>query len=180
MKVAVFFGAGYEEIEALAVVDILRRGNVEVTMVGVKEKTVVGAHEISVNMDTTVEEINYEAFDMIVLPGGVPGVNHLMACESLMEALKQFKAQNKWIAAICAAPSILGQLGLLKGEEAICYPGYEEKLIGCKVSTKQVVVSGKIVTAKGAGVALDFGYKLLEIIQGEGLSNKIRTGMIAN
>ena len=132
MKVAVYFATGYEEIEALAVVDVLRRGHIETLMVGVDSKTVVSARGVAIQMDTTIDELKISEIDMMVLPGGVPGIINLEANEKLMSQLKEFKKQNKWLAAICAAPSILGSLGLLEGEQATCYPNYESKLIGCQ------------------------------------------------
>lgn len=179
MKVAVYFATGYEEIEALAVVDVLRRGNVEVSMVGVSGKTVVSARGISINMDTTLDEMNHDEIDMMVLPGGVPGIINLEANEKLMSELKSFKEKGKWLAAICAAPSILGNQGLLVGEKATCYPNYESKLMGCEHVDEKVVVSGKIVTGKGAGVAIDFALKILEVLVSKEVSDQVRKSMIA-
>lgn len=178
MKVAVYFGTGYEEIEALAVVDILRRGNVEVTMVGVNGNSVISSRGVSINMDQTIDEVDHSTIDMMVLPGGVPGVNHLEENPILIEQLKLFKMQNKWLAAICAAPSILGKCGLLEGEVATCYPGYEKYLLGCHYKEDGVVVSNHIVTGKGAGYSISFALKLLEIIKGESIASKVREGML--
>ena len=178
MKVAVYFGTGYEEIEALAVVDILRRGNVEVIMVGVNGNSVVSSRGVSINMDQTINEVDHSTIDMMVLPGGVPGVNHLEENPILIEQLKLFKMQNKWLAAICAAPSILGKHDLLEGEVATCYPGYEKYLLGCHYKEDGVVVSNRIVTGKGAGYSISFALKLLEIIKGESVANKVREGML--
>ena len=180
MKVAVYFATGYEEVEALSVVDILRRGGIEVLMVGADgQKAVSSRNHVSINMDALVEEINHDEIDMMVLPGGVPGVNHLAENEILVKQLKEFKEKGKWLAAICAGPSILGNLGLLKGEQATCYPGYEEQLLGCEYLKEPVVVSNHIITAVGAGASLDFGYKILEMLKGKELSDKIRAAMKA-
>lgn len=180
MKVAVYFATGYEEVEALSVVDILRRGHVEVIMVGVDGQTVMSSHNVSINMDKQIDEVDHNEIDMIVLPGGLPGVQNLLANESVKKHLKEFKEQEKWLAAICAAPSILGQLGLLEGERATCYPSFEKYLVGCEHTSARVEVSHKIVTGKGAGAALDFGYKLLELLKDKDLSMQIRKAMIAN
>lgn len=180
MKVAVYFATGYEEVEALAVVDVLRRGQVEVVMVGIDGMAVVSGRGISINMDTTIDKVNHDEIDMIVLPGGIPGVDHLIKNEIVVKELKAFKEQGKWIAAICAAPSILGKLGLLQGEKATCYPGYESELIGCQHTGERVEVSHHIVTGKGAGAALDFGYKILEVLKDKDLANQIRKAMIAD
>jgi len=148
-------------------------------MVGVEGLSVTSAHQITVQMDETIEKIDHDAYDMMILPGG-PGTSRLGESKMLMEQLKKFKEQGKYLAAICAAPSILGQAGLLQGERATCYPGYEEQLIGAKVlPDEKVVVSGRIITAKGAGPALDFGFKLLELLKGEDVSKAIRRRMIA-
>ena len=180
MKVAVYFATGYEEIEALSVVDVLRRGGVEVLMVGADGKMAVNSrNNVSINMDALIEEVDHKEIDMMVLPGGVPGVDNLMANEALVANLKDFKEQVKWLAAICAAPSILGKLELLKGEKATCYPGYEQELIGCEHVAERVVVSNHLITSVGAGASLDFGYKILEVIKGKELSDKIRAAMQA-
>lgn len=180
MKVAVYFATGFEEVEALSVVDVLRRGNIEVIMVGVDGSTVVGSHKIGINMDKQINEVDHNEIDMIVLPGGMPGMTNLLASEAVQKNVKEFKAQNKWLAAICAAPSILGKLGLLEGEKATCYPSFEKNLIGCEHTGARLEVSHKIVTAKGPGVALDFGLKLLEILTNKELSEQIRKAMIAD
>lgn len=180
MKVAVYFATGYEEVEALSVVDVLRRGGVEVLMVGADGKKVVSSrNNVHINMDALVEEINHEEIDMMVLPGGVPGVDNLMNNETLVNQLKCFKEQGKWLAGICAAPSILGKLGLLKGEKATCYPGYEEALLECEHVAERLVVSNHVITAIGAGASLDFGYKILEMLKGKDLADKIRGAMQA-
>ncbi len=180
MKVAVYFATGYEEIEALAVVDVLRRGNIETLMVGVDGKMVVSARGIAIKMDTTIEELDEDEIDMMVLPGGVPGIMNLEANEKLISQLKSFKANHKYLAAICAAPSILGKLGLLEGEKATCYPNYESQLMGCEHIDHPVVVSHKIITGKGAGVALDFALKILEVLKDKETADKIRKSMIAD
>lgn len=179
MKAAIYFAEGFEEVEALSVVDVLRRGGVEVVMVGLDAMTITGAHHIQVGMDAVLSEVKHEQIDMMILPGGVLGVQNLSKSESLMAQLKAFKAQNKWLAAICAAPSILGLAGLLEGEAATCYPGYEDKLLGAKATGERVVLSGKTITAIGAGASLDFGYKILEVLKGKELSQEIKQKMMA-
>ena len=179
MKVAIYFVPGFEEVEALSVVDVLRRGDVEVTMVGVEGMNVTSAHQITLQMDEVIENIDHKQYEMMILPGG-PGTSRLNESKILIDALKAFKEQGKYLAAICAAPSVLGQAGLLKGEKATCYPGYEDQLIGAEVlSDEKVVVSGKIITAKGAGPALAFGFKILEVLKGEKIASDIRKRMIA-
>ncbi len=178
MKVAVYFATGYEEVEALAVVDVLRRGGVEVIMVGVTGKSVVSGRNISINMDQTIEEVDHSQIDMMILPGGIPGVDNLKANEIVVKNLKAFKEEGKWLAAICAGPTILGELGLLEGEKATCYPGCEDKLLGAEVVDEGAVVSGKVITGKGVGTALEFGLTILSVVKGEELANKMAKAMV--
>lgn len=178
MKVAVYFATGYEEIEALSVVDVLRRAKVEVLMVGVDGKSVTSTRQITINMDTTIEELDHTEIDMIVLPGGMPGTRNLGASEMVVKNIKAFKEQGKWLAAICAAPSVLGENGLLENEKATCYPGFEEALIGCEYTADRTVISNKIITGKGAGAALEFSLLLLTIIKGEEVANQIKESML--
>jgi len=177
MKVAVYFATGYEELEALSVVDVLRRAKIDVVMVGIDGKTVASARNIHVFMDTTIEELDHETVDMIVLPGGVPGVNNLSQSQSVIQNIKAFKEQGKWLAAICAAPSILGENDLLVGERATCYPGYEKYLKGCDYVDERVVVSHQVITGKGAGASLEFALAILEVIQGSEAAHKIKESM---
>lgn len=167
-KVYVFFAEGFEEIEALTVVDMLRRVNVETVMVSVGEdKVVKGAHNIPVVTDGLFTEFSYEDGTMAVLPGGMPGTNHLMAHEGLKKLLHTYQEEKKYLAAICAAPSVLGMNGLLEGRHATCYPGFEEKLLGAKALPDAVVMDGTIITSKGMGTAISFGAALVSVLAGE-------------
>lgn len=160
----VFLAQGFEEIEALAVVDILRRAELETRMVGVGKKQITGAHGITVTCDLTETDASPEGLTMIVLPGGMPGALNLGKSE-IVRAFITFCAENdKWLAAICAAPSILGDMGLLAGREAVCFPGFEERLCGAKISEAPVCTDGRYVTARGAGVAVDFALRLVELL----------------
>lgn len=168
MAVGVFFAEGYEEIEALTVVDLLRRANIPVQMVSITEnRQVTGSHGISVQMDALLEEINFDEIEMIVLPGGMPGTLNLKACEPLVKQIKAFHDDKKPIAAICAAPTILGHLGLLSGQPACCYPGMEEGLDGAFVSKEAVTKAEGILTSRGMGTAIDFGLAIIAHFQGE-------------
>ncbi len=166
MRVAIYLTDGFEEIEALLPVDVLRRGGVEVDIVGVGSKTVCGSHGIKVVCDITDDEAMYD-YGMIILPGGMPGAINLDKSEAVDKAVRSASERGAHLAAICAAPLILGRRGLLKGRSAICYPGFEHELLGATVSEKSVVTDGNITTAKGMGVALDFAKELLRIIKGE-------------
>lgn len=167
-KVCVFFGTGYEEIEALTVVDLLKRVKIETNMVSVTgEKTVVGAHAIPVVMDKLISEVNFEEVDMIVLPGGMPGTRNLEACEPLMAQVDAFVEAGKPVCAICAAPSILGHRGHLQGKKAIAYPGFEDQLTGAEVVYEPAVTDGNIITGRGMGCAIEFGLAIVEYLQGK-------------
>ena len=166
-QAAVFFGTGYEEIEALTVVDILRRAGVDTTMVSVsEERKVTGSHAITVEMDAVIAEVDFESLDMIVLPGGMPGTANLEACEALMEQVDAFASQDRIVAAICAAPSILGHRGILKGRKACCYPSWESHLEGAVVTKGPVEISDHVVTSRGMGTAIDFALSIAGIFCG--------------
>jgi 4-methyl-5(b-hydroxyethyl)-thiazole monophosphate biosynthesis len=180
-KVAIHFATGFEEIEGLAVVDILRRAGVDVNMVSVTDRRMVtGAHDITIVADTVFEEMNYEDIDMIILPGGMPGAANLDAHEGLKAMIKKFDSEEKQIAAICAAPLVLGNLGLLENKKATCYPGFEKYLKGAQIQKEKVVESGRIVTAKGPGAAIEFGLKLVEKLVSKEKSEELRKGMIVD
>ena len=180
-KIAVFFATGYEEIEALTVVDLCRRAGIVVDMVSVTGKeTVTGSHKISVAMDKMIADVDFAEYDMLILPGGMPGTLNLDASPIVHKALDSAVSADSYIAAICAAPSILGARKLLVGKEAICYPGFEDKLEGATISDKKVVVDGKIITAAGMGVALEFGLVLVSLLCGKEKSDTLRKSVIAD
>ncbi len=162
-KVGVFFGTGYEEIEALTVVDLLRRVDIETVCVAIDNQSqVMGSHQINVDMDAGIDEVDFDSLDMIVCPGGMPGTKNLEACEKLTEQIKRFYENGKLIGAICAAPSIFGHMGLLEGKRACIFPGMEEHLTGAEVVYDSVVQSDHIITSRGMGTAIDFGLKIIE------------------
>lgn len=161
-KIALFLANGFEEIEALTVVDLCRRAGIEVTMVSVeKGKTVTGSHGIAVAADALFEEVDYEAQDMLVLPGGLPGTTNLEAHEGLMSWVDKFYESGKNIAAICAAPTVFGHRGILKGRKACCYPGMEGQLDGAEVVYDAVAVSDHVITSRGMGCAIPFGLEIV-------------------
>lgn len=168
MAIAVFFANGYEEIEALTVVDLTRRAGIETWMVSVtEEKSVTGSHRITVEMDKILSEVEFDKVDMIVLPGGMPGTLNLEACESLMEKVREFDSKGKYISAICAAPTVFGHLGLLKGRKACCYPGMEDGLLEAEAICEPYAVSDHILTSRGMGTAIEFGLQIISRFQGE-------------
>lgn len=175
----VFLAEGFEEIEALAVVDILRRAGHTVRMVavGVPHKQVAGAHGIVVEADVLEQGLTFSETQAIVLPGGMPGTTNLEASPVVREAVLSSVREGKWVAAICAAPSILGHLGVLQGKRAVCYPGFEADLTGAQVQDSMVCQDGKLITGKGPGAAIEFGLKLAACLSGEGLAEQLRVAM---
>lgn len=160
----VFFAHGFEEIEALTVVDVLRRAEREVQMVGVGGKTVTGSHGITVHCDIAEREVDLRAVEMIVLPGGLPGTLNLEKSAVVQAAVDHAAANDLWLTAICAAPSILGHKGLLDGKKATCAPGFKEQLGKANYTAAAVEQDGKLVTADGAGAAMAFALRLVECL----------------
>lgn len=167
-KVYAFLAEGFEETEAIAVIDVMKRGGIEVVMVSVGDGiNVKGVHGITICADKTIDDIDIKDADMLFLPGGVPGTTNLAACKELENALIDYNNKGKKIAAICAAPSIPGQLGILKGKEVTCYPGWEDKLCGAIHKNVKVVTSDNVSTGKGMGAAIDLGLEIVKIFCGE-------------
>lgn len=168
---------GFEEMEAIVPLDILHRAGVMVTTVGITGHTIFGSHDIGIKTDAYYPEVDYRDAEMIILPGGVPGVPNLQACEWVASCISGAVAHGAYIAAICAAPSILGDMGLLSGRNAVCYPGYEDRLTGAIVADAPVVTDGRFITAKGAGVSAEFAFELVRILKGEEIAKEIRQKM---
>lgn len=157
-----FLATGFEEIEALATVDILRRAGIEVLTVGVGEDVVIGAHEIPVLADIREGGVKLNSsLDAVILPGGMPGTLNLEKSNKVQKAIDFAVEEGKYVCAICAAPSILGHKGLLIGKEATAFPGFEKDLEGAEISNAYVCSDGKFITARGAGVAVDFGLEIV-------------------
>lgn len=162
--VYILIAEGFEEIEALAVADILRRANIKTILVSVDNKSrVTGAHGISIETDVNISDIS-DDYKVLFLPGGYPGYENLEKNEKVKELIIDAYNNKKIIAAICAAPSILGHLNLLDGRDACCFPSFEKELIGANVSFDDVVCSDNIITSRGAGTAHKLGFKLVEIL----------------
>ncbi len=173
-QVSVFLADGFEEIEGLTVVDLLRRAGITVTTVSITSSHLIhGAHGINVQADKLFEEMNYENQDMLVLPGGMPGTINLGKHNGLEKILREFDKQEKYIAAICAAPSVFGQYGFLMGKKATSYPGFEEQLEGATYVMEPVVVSEHIITSRGMGTAIDFSLALIEKLLNKEKANEI-------
>lgn len=173
-KVYIFLADGFEEIEALTVVDVLRRAKIEIFMVSVTgSELVTGAHSITTVADFKFEDTNFENADMLVLPGGMPGTVNLSKHDGLSRLLKDFHEKGKDLAAICAAPRILGTKGLLTGKKATCYPGNEESLLGARYQDADVVTDGNIVTSRGMGTAIDFSLALVKKLMSASEAGKL-------
>lgn len=174
-----FLADGFEEVEALTPYDMLLRAGADIKMLSLNSgKTVTGAHGIKIEADITLDEA-VETPDAVVLPGGMPGAKNLRESETVCRIVKETAARGGVIGAICAAPFILGELGLLEGKSAICYPGFEKCLHGAKISDKRVVDDGKIVTAAGMGVALEFGAELITVIYGREKAEEVLRSVMA-
>ncbi|HCY40060.1 MAG TPA: DJ-1 family protein [Prolixibacteraceae bacterium] len=162
-KIAVHLAEGFEEIEAISIIDVLRRADLDVVVTSVTGKLeVTGAHQLKVIADKLFEDVNYNGVSMIVLPGGMPGAANLDAHEGLRAQIVTFNGENKPLAAICAAPLVYGNLGILKGKQAVCYPGFEKFLKGAEVLNSPVAESGNVITGRGPGAAIKFALKLVE------------------
>ena len=177
--VYLFLATGFEEIEALTIVDMLRRAEIDITTVSISRNLQVeGAHGITVTADCTWVELSTEDEDWLILPGGMPGKKNLGECKPLVSLLQRQAAANKNIAAICAAPSVLGQAGLLNGYKATCYPGFEQFLTGATVTGDNVTVDRNITTGKGPGAAISFATAIITQIAGEEKAREVTSGML--
>ncbi|MBQ7828971.1 MAG: DJ-1/PfpI family protein [Clostridia bacterium] len=175
-----FLADGFEEVEALCPLDILRRAGLEVTTVGIGKDTIIGAHGITVQADIPDVLYRDSTPDMIILPGGMPGSSNLDQSKTVDTALRAASRKGAFLCAICAAPMVLGKRGYLSGKRAVCYPGFEEYLEGAEVSeTETVVRDGNIITAKGMGVALDFGLELVRTLKGNDTAEQIKASVFA-
>lgn len=168
---------GFEETEAIEPVDIMKRAGLGVTLVSLQDnKYIEGAHGITVKADITIGELVKKDMELLMLPGG-PGHTRLDSDERVHELIDYANENGLYIAAICASPSILGKKGLLKGKKATCFPGFEEYMHGAELTGENAVSDGKIITGKGAGAAGEFGLKIVEILKGKDLSDKLRRDM---
>lgn len=178
-KVYEFLADGFEEVEALAPLDILRRGGQEVVTVSINEDNFVnGAHGVTVVADANIGDVDVSDADLLVLPGGMPGAKNLLECGKVCEALVRQNAEGKLVAAICAAPMVLGLNGILEGKKATCYPGFENCLNGAAYTAELVTEDGNIITGRGPGAAMEFGYTLLSRFVDKEVVDGMREGMI--
>ncbi|MDA3883450.1 MAG: DJ-1/PfpI family protein [Bacteroidales bacterium] len=178
-KIYIFLAEGFEEIEAITPIDILRRAECDVVTVSVTgKKTVSGAQSIPIIADMLFEDCNFADADVLYLPGGLPGATNLNKHKGLKQLVKQHVDSGKLMAAICAAPLVLGGLGLLKNKKATCYPGFEDRLIGADVTGEQCVVADNIITGNGPGAAAKLGYVLVAKVVGKTIAEQLEKGMM--
>lgn len=177
--VAVLLADGFEEIEAISVIDVLRRAGLTVSAVGVHGARATGSHAIEVACDTTLDALDVEAIDWIVLPGGMPGARVLAEDARVQALLRAHDERGRALAAICAAPMALGRAGLLRGKRATCFPGFEHELTGADVDARsRVVVDGRVITSRGPGTALEFALAIVRATAGDALADKLTSGML--
>ena len=175
----VFLATGFEEIEALGTVDILRRGGIRVTTVSIMgDLKVMGAHNIPVIADYVFEDVDFSNTDALILPGGIPGSNHLNTCTRLKELILEKHKEDKILAAICAGPMVLGGLGLLKGRKACCFPYFEPTMTGAIPTDNGVEQDGNIITCKGPGVVFDFGLTILKSLRDEEIADEVSAALL--
>lgn len=174
-----FLAEGFEEIEALAPLDILRRMQIEVETVSITDnQVVIGSHGVPMVTDRILPALDWDDAEMIILPGGLPGSTNLDACEDLREGIMKLYNEGKPLAAICAAPQVYGHLGILKGVKATCYPGVETELEGAAYTAAKVEQDGQFITGNGPGAAMEFGYVIAESILGKEAVAPLRKGMM--
>jgi len=177
-KVCVLFADGFEEIEAISIVDILRRAEVNVTIAGVDGTRVKGAHGVVVEADASLADASTESWDMVVLPGGLPGATNLRDHADVQAFLKSQSSSGGRLAAICAAPIALGAAGILEGKRATSYPGFEGELTGANCVEDRVVVDGNVITSRGPGTSIEFALTLVQELQGAEVASALREGML--
>ena len=178
-KIFLFLATGFEETEVVATTDVLLRGGLEAITVSITGNNLVeGTHGISIKSDKLFEEVDFSEGIMLVLPGGMPGASNLNAHKGLKDLILKYSAEEKYLAAICAAPLVFGELGILKGKKATCYPGYESHLKEAVLCEDCVMQDGKIITGKGPGFALDFGLKIVAELQSQTKSDEVAKGLL--
>ncbi len=177
-RIIILLADSFEEIEAVTIIDVLRRAGLEISSVGVEREIVIGSRDIKLKADLVFKDINTDHFDMIILPGGQPGTENLYKNNRVIKLLQEYNSNGKLIGAICAAPSVLGKAGILAGRKATCYPSYEGKLEGALFSEKNVVVDKNIITSKGPGTVFDFSLEIVKILKDNELAKKVRKGLL--
>lgn len=164
----IFLAPGYEEIEMLTVVDLLRRCNISIDMVSITDSLeVTSSHNVTIKADVLIDDADFDGAQMIILPGGIPGTPNLLACKPLTEQIKKYAAHKKWLSAVCAAPTIYDELGLYQGKKATCYPSFAQKLTNAVYVKQPVVVDDIFITSRGAGTTIEFAAAIIERFAGK-------------
>ena len=176
--VYIILGKGFEPMEAIAPCDILRRGGAEVRFAGIGGTLIEGGHGISVQADCTVEQMKLADTDMVLLPGGLGGVESILGCQAALDAVKRTWDGGKYVAAICAGPTVLAKLGITAGRRATCYPGCETQMPGTEYTPVQAQQDGKLITGQAPGASFAFGLKLLAALRGEQTAADVAEGMV--
>lgn len=179
-KLAIFMATGTEEVEMLSVVDVCRRAKIDVDIISATgEKLVTSSHNVRIDCDLCIEDMKKDAYDAYVIPGGIPGTPNLKAHPIVREVMNDAFKAGKLVAAICAGPTVLGDLGILEGKNATSYPGFEDEL-GCAsyITDKSVVVDGNVITSRGLGTALDFGLAIIAYLENQSLADEISKKII--
>lgn len=179
-KVLLFLAEGFEEIEALTVVDVLRRADIVCDTCSLAYENVTGAHGIKVFADKTMDNVNAEEYNAVVIPGGMPGAENLKNSEKVVSIVKKFNAEGKVVAAICAGPIVLGKAKITEGKKVTSYPGYENELGNCIYLEETAVIDNNVITSRGPATALYFALKLVEKLKGMETVEKLKEGMLLN
>ena len=179
-KVTILLADGFEELEAVAIIDVLRRADIEVVSAGLKEGPVSSARNVKVVPDTIIDNINVDDFDMVVLPGGLPGADNLNADERVRTLIRDFNSKGKVTGAICAAPYVLANAGVLEGKRATAYPSFKDKLGPAVYEEKTVVEDGNIMTSRGPGTAICFALAIVERFAGKEKAQQVKEGMLVS
>ncbi len=177
-RVAILFASGFEEIEAITIVDVLRRAEIDVTTVGVGSTNVTGSHAIAITTDVELADARRRDWDMVVLPGGLPGATNLRDNPEVQSLLREQNEKGHRIGAICAAPIALGKAGILAGKRATSYPGFEKELTGARYCEDRVVRDGNVITSRGPGTAMEFALAIVADLRGGEVSDSLRKGML--
>lgn len=180
-QACIFLATGYEEVEMLTVVDMLRRAKISIDMVSITDqKEVTSSHNVTITADKTLNEVNFDEAEMLILPGGIPGTPNLRACEPLCDKLKEFAANGKKVAAVCAAPTVLGELGILAGKKATCYPSFADKLATGDYVKQPVVTDGNVITSRGMGTCIEFAGAIIEALKDKTTADAVKKAIIYN
>ena len=180
-KALIFLAEGYEEVEMLTVVDMVRRAGLTIDMVSITDSLeVTSSHNVTIKADKLFKDADFDSAKMIILPGGIPGTPNLRACDTLCQQLQQFAKEEKWVAAVCAAPTVLGELGILKDHQATCYPSFADQLICGQYVKKPVVRDGKVITSRGMGTCIEFAAEIITALKDAETAEHVKTAIIYN